>query len=102
MDAFEVVDIVEEPRELPLCVGEIEVVGEIDLLFLDGSHELFGVSVFAGFADGGHAGFDAERRKAIHVGESGVLDALIGVVDLRGGHGQGAFEGEEGQSVVEG
>jgi hypothetical protein len=33
VDAFDVVDVVEDTGDLPLSVGEVVVVGEINLLF---------------------------------------------------------------------
>src|ERR1700681_1490424 len=46
VNAFDVVNVVEETCDLPLSVGEVLVLGEIHLLFFDGADETFGVTVF--------------------------------------------------------
>ena len=45
MDTLDVVDRVDEVPDLGAGLGEVLVVGEIDLLFLDGAHESFGIAV---------------------------------------------------------
>jgi hypothetical protein len=50
MDALDVVNVIEEAPDLPMGVREVVVLGEIDLLFFDGAHEAFGITVLARFA----------------------------------------------------
>lgn len=98
MDAFDVVNIVEETRDLPACFGKVLVIGKIDLLLLDGSHQALGVTVLAGFADGGHAEDDAEAAEAVDIGRGGVLDTLIGMMDLWHGDRQGPLQSGQRES----
>src|ERR1043166_925725 len=101
VDAFDVVDVVEEAGHLRLGVVEVTVIGEVHLLFFDGADQTFGEAVLAGLADRRHAEFDAELLQALDVSGRGVLDALIGMMDLGRGAGQGAFEGRASESLVE-
>ena len=68
VDAFDVVDVVEETGDLPKGVGEVLVLGEIHLLFFDGAHETFGVAVFARLADRRHAEGDVQALQAFDIG----------------------------------
>src|SRR5262249_54499399 len=101
VDAFDVVDVVEETHDLPLGVGEVAGVGQVDLLFFDGAHEAFGVTVLAGRADLCHAERAAELFEALDVGRGGTLHGLVGVMDVWGGHHQGPFQGGQGEALVE-
>src|SRR4029077_2118774 len=101
VDTFAVVDIVEETSDLPVGVGEVVVVGQVHLLFFDGANQAFGVAIFAWFADRCHAEGDAESLQALDVVGGGILDALIGMVQLRHGHDQGTFEGCQREPLVE-
>jgi hypothetical protein len=48
VNAFDVVDVVEEAAEVPLGVGEVLVVRQVHLLFFDGADDAFGVAVLVG------------------------------------------------------
>src|SRR5947209_2776185 len=47
VDALAFVHVVEEPARLPQRVGEVGVLGQRHLLFLDGPHQPLGVAVLA-------------------------------------------------------
>lgn len=101
VDALDVVDRVDEVPDLLAGLGEVLVVGEIDLLFFDGAHEAFGVTVLAWLADRGHAESDAEFLQALDIHGGGILHALIGVMDLRCSADQGPLQGGEREPLIE-
>src|SRR5215467_361527 len=55
MDSLAIIHLVEEPTQLPQRVGEVEVLRQGHLFFLDGPHQPLGVAVLTRLADGGHA-----------------------------------------------
>src|SRR5262249_2403132 len=61
----------------------------------------FGVTVFAWFADGGHAGSDAQVPQALDIGGGGVLQNLIGMMDLGHGDEQGPLQRGPGEALVQ-
>jgi len=75
--------------------------GSLGRDFLDGAHEAFGITIFARLADGRHAELNVEGLQADDIGGGRVLHALIGVMDGRGGHEESAFEGGQGEALVE-
>jgi hypothetical protein len=88
VDALGNVDVLNETADLGTCVGQIPVLGEVHLLFFDGTHEAFRMPILFGLAYGGHAQSDSmlveqgHRRephtaRPDHCGESLASPALV-------------------------
>jgi hypothetical protein len=61
---------------------EVGVVMEPDFLFLNGAHEALGMAILRRLANGGHTDLDPVGLQHLGIKSSGVLDPLVGVVDL--------------------
>jgi len=101
VDAFAIIDIIQEAAQLLVRIGEVLIVRQIDLLFFDGANKPFGVRVLFGFADRGHADLHPQRLQPGHVVGCGVLDALVGVMHLGLVSGQAALQGRAGEALVQ-
>src|SRR5438309_2317179 len=82
VNPFLVVHRVQEAAQLPVGVGEVLVLRQLHLFFLDGTHQPLGVTVLPWFAHGRHAELRPDTTEAVNVVGGGVLHALVGVVDL--------------------
>lgn len=97
MEAFDVVNVIKEPADVPVGVGKVLVVGKVHLLFFDGADEPPGVTVFLGLADSGHAELDAAFLQGLHIGAGGILQPLVGVMDFWQPQGLGLLQSPEGE-----
>ncbi len=80
MNAFDVVHVIKEAVDLATGIGEVVILGQIDLLFFVGAHELFRIPILPRLTDGGHAERHAEATQSFDVGRRRVWYALIGVM----------------------
>src|SRR3981189_2053959 len=81
VDPLAVVDLVKEPSQAPQRGAEVLVLREIDLLFLDRSHEPLGISILLGFTYARHADLHLVARQHLDVGRRGILHPLGRMID---------------------
>ena len=101
MDAFVLVHLLDEVPDLGICVGEVLIVRQVHLLFLDGTDQPLGVAIFFGLADGRHANLHAVFDQQVCVGRRSVLYTLIAVMDMWPMVGQGTPQGAQRQLLVQ-
>lgn len=102
MDAFSVVHTFNEGFEVGQGIVKVPVVLQVNLFFLDGTHQTFGIAVLPGLPDFAHADLDGVFDEELGVEVAGVLNALVGVVNLWGRVvEQGFLEGGEGEGLLE-
>ena len=82
MDSLFLIDILDKTAYLFSGVFQVGVFIEINFLLFDRTNDALGVSVLRGFADFGHADLDSQSGQAPGVVGGGVLNSLIGVVNL--------------------
>jgi hypothetical protein len=70
---------------------------EIDFLFFDRANEAFGRAIVRRLSHFSHADLGSQFEEAFGLGRRGLLDSLIGVVNLRDPRGQRLFKSSEGQ-----
>ena len=58
MDTFVHVNVIEEATDLTVCIMLVEVLWQVNCLFLDGPDESFRVAILPGFAHLGHTDLD--------------------------------------------
>jgi tetratricopeptide (TPR) repeat protein len=82
MDPLVHVHVIQEAADLAICLMIVQVLGQVNLLFLDRPDETLGVAVLPGFALVSHADLDLGVLKDLSVGRGRVLDALVRMVNL--------------------
>src|SRR5262245_22204207 len=76
MDSLAIIHLVQEPTQLPQRVGEVEVLRQGHLFFLDGPQQPLGVAVLTRRADGRHAQEHAAVTQPLDIVGGCVLHAL--------------------------
>ena len=104
MQAFTIVELVDEVADAGSCFFKGFVLVEIDLLVFEGSDEAFCFGVVIGVAAPAHADFNAGILESVYIGFRGLLHAPVRVMHqpLRHRAGcQGAVQGTQGQAGIE-
>ena len=83
MDPFVHVHVIQEAANLVIGIMIVEILGQVNLLFLDRADETLGVAILPGFALVGHADLDLGVVKDLRVGRGRVLGSLVRMVNLR-------------------
>jgi hypothetical protein len=81
VQSLSIVDVVDEAGDGASGVGEIAILGGIDLFGLEGFHEALGHGVVVRTSRPAHAGLDAGLLQTIDVVAAGVLNPSVGVMD---------------------
>ena len=83
MQTLLVVDLLNEFSNIIESILERLILGEIDLLVLQGLYEALGERVVVRIPPSAHADFDAMRFQALDILVRGVLDSLVRVMNER-------------------
>ena len=105
MQAFTIVELVDEVADASPCFFKGFILVEIDLLVFECSDEALCLGVVIGVAAPAHADFYAGVLEGVDIGFRGILHAPVGVMHkplLRWSSGQGTVEGFKGQAGIEG
>jgi hypothetical protein len=81
VQAFLVVDVLQELPDAKAGIFQIQVVTAIDLFVSQGLHERLAGGVIVGMAAPRHANHNAVGLQRSHIVQVGVLHATVGMVD---------------------
>src|SRR5918999_361785 len=91
------IDIVDELANLRERLGEVAVLRQGDLLFLDGPDHALGIAVLPWVADRRHADLDPSGLQGLNILGRCVLNPLVAVVNDRRAVRERPLEGGQGQ-----
>src|SRR5215211_9257092 len=101
MNAFGHVFDLNPVFNLAIGVIKIRVFGIVEMLLLESPHKTLGISVLGRLTGFGHAYLDAPLGEASDIASGGVLNALVGVMNLRCSVSQRFFERGQGQRLAQ-
>src|SRR5215211_8566211 len=101
MNAFGHVFDLNPVFNLAIGVIKIRVFGIVEMLLLESPHKTLGISVLGRLTGFGHAYLDVPLGEASDIASGGVLNALVGVMNLRCSVSQRLFECGQGQRLAQ-
>jgi hypothetical protein len=94
------IDVVQKAPEMLVSIMEIGLLMKGHFLLLDGTHQALGVAILRGLADGGHTDVGANVSQGLNRCRRGILDPLVGMMDLGPMLRQGPPQRRQGQRLI--